>query len=114
MEAADAEELTAESPVRHMSTVSRHHFGNSRETTDAFSITIIESMKEDYGLFVWPCSIVLAEYVWQQRSRFSGENVVEIGAGTSLPGLVAAKVGANVTLTDDMNRLEVVIASNSG
>ncbi|CAI9110983.1 OLC1v1011109C1 [Oldenlandia corymbosa var. corymbosa] len=65
-------------------------------------------MKEEYGLFVWPCSIVLAEYVWQQRSRFCGANVVELGAGTSLPGLVAAKVGAEVTLTDDVNRKEVL------
>lgn len=35
-------------------------------------------MKEDYGLFVWPCSVVLAEYVWQQRLRFSGATVVEV------------------------------------
>ena len=35
-------------------------------------------MKEEYGLFVWPCSIVLAEYVWQQRLRFSGSSVVEV------------------------------------
>ena len=35
-------------------------------------------MKEEYGLFVWPCSIVLAEYVWQQRLRFSGASVVEV------------------------------------
>lgn len=65
-------------------------------------------MKEDYGLFVWPCSVVLAEYVWQQRLRFSGATVIELGAGTSLPGLVAAKVGADVTLTDESNRLEVL------
>ena len=31
----------------------------------------------------------------------------QLGAGTSLPGLVAAKVGADVTLTDDANKLEV-------
>ena len=37
-----------------------------------------QNMKEDYGLFVWPCSIVLAEYVWQQRLRFSGASVVEV------------------------------------
>ncbi|CAH9105826.1 unnamed protein product [Cuscuta europaea] len=65
-------------------------------------------MKEEYGLFVWPCSVILAEYVWQQRSRFSGTTVVELGAGTSLPGLVAAKLGADVTLTDDSNRPEVL------
>lgn len=89
-----------------MKTISRHFFGDSEKT--AFSISIVENMKEDYGLFVWPCSIVLAEYVWQHKLRFSGNNVVELGAGTCLPGLVAAKVGSNVTLTDDANRLEVL------
>ncbi|KAH9710817.1 putative methyltransferase family protein [Citrus sinensis] len=34
--------------------------------------------------------------------------IIELGAGTSLPGLVAAKVGSNVTLTDDSNRIEVM------
>ncbi|XVF62228.1 hypothetical protein PTKIN_Ptkin08bG0200500 [Pterospermum kingtungense] len=91
---------------RQMTTLSRHFFGGSQKT--AFSISIIENMKEDYGLFVWPCSIVLAEYVWQQKLRFSGNSVVELGAGTCLPGLVAAKVGSMVTLTDDANRLEVL------
>lgn len=33
--------------------------------------------------------------------------VLQLGAGTSLPGLVAAKVGSNVTLTDDSDRVEV-------
>ncbi|KAF3617011.1 hypothetical protein BC332_03262 [Capsicum chinense] len=92
-----------------MTTFSDHHFGSYEDTGDGFSITIIENMKEEYGLFVWPCSIILAEYVWQQRSRYTGTTVVELGAGTSLPGLVAAKVGAEVTLTDDSNRSEVLI-----
>ncbi|KAM1529070.1 hypothetical protein ACFX1Z_018324 [Malus domestica] len=90
-----------------MSTVSRHRFGDDSEEP-AFSVSVIENMKEEYGLFVWPCSLVLAEYVWQQRFRFSGASVVELGAGTSLPGLVAARVGADVTLTDDSSRLEVL------
>ncbi|KAJ7944122.1 Methyltransferase-like protein 23 [Quillaja saponaria] len=95
-------------PVQHhMTTISQHNFGVDSDEPD-FSISIIENMKEDYGLFVWPCSIILAEYVWQQRLRFSGATVVELGAGTSLPGLVAAKVGADVTLTDDSSRVEVL------
>ncbi|AQK67863.1 uncharacterized protein [Zea mays] len=59
-------------------------------------------------MFVWPCSVILAEYVWQHRSRFSASRVVELGAGTSLPGLVAAKVGADVTLTDIAQNAEVL------
>ncbi|KAI9111804.1 hypothetical protein K1719_017494 [Acacia pycnantha] len=90
-----------------MSTISRHNFDDNPEKPD-LCISVIENMKEDYGLFVWPCSIVLAEYIWQQRQRFSRTSVVELGAGTSLPGLVAAKVGANVTLSDDSSRLEVL------
>lgn len=110
MEHEQTDEDGSESPAeQQMTTLSHHRFVNSSDTADAsFSISIIENMKEEYGLFVWPCSVVLAEYVWQQRSRFSGANVVELGAGTSLPGLVAAKVGSDVTLTDDSNRLEVL------
>ncbi|XP_074333030.1 uncharacterized protein LOC141670881 isoform X2 [Apium graveolens] len=95
-------------------TLSHHLFGNSSDIdlNESFSITItiIENVRKDdqYGMFVWPCSIVLAEYVWQHRSRFSAANVIELGAGTSLPGLVAAKLGSNVTLTDDLTRPEVV------
>ncbi|XP_066324656.1 uncharacterized protein [Miscanthus floridulus] len=95
-------------PAR-MTTVSRHYFGGSAsEHHHDVRVDIIENIEEDYGMFVWPCSVILAEYVWQQRSRFSASRVVELGAGTSLPGLVAAKVGADVTLTDIAQNSEVL------
>ncbi|KAL3850479.1 hypothetical protein ACJIZ3_012361 [Penstemon smallii] len=103
--AEDEKISAASSPLQEMTTISKHHFGGIE---DGLSISIIENMKEEYGLFVWPCSIILAEYVWQKKSLFSGANVVELGAGTSLPGLVAAKVGADVTLSDDSHRSEVL------
>ncbi|KHN41872.1 Methyltransferase-like protein 23 [Glycine soja] len=90
-----------------MTTVSQHCFRDDSEAP-SFYISIIENMKDEYGLFLWPCSVVLAEYVWQHKHRFSGANVVEVRAGTSLPDLVAAKLGACVTLTDDSTRLEVL------
>ncbi|XP_021714057.1 methyltransferase-like protein 23 [Chenopodium quinoa] len=105
----NAVETAAVSPEDdQMTTSSLHSFGESEDDNHGFTIKIIENMREEYGMFVWPCSVVLAEYVWQQRSRFSGTSVTELGAGTSLPGLVAAKVGADVTLTDDSKRVEVL------
>ncbi|KAG6418223.1 hypothetical protein SASPL_120424 [Salvia splendens] len=101
----EIEDSVESSPNRDMTTYSQHYFGSIK---DGFSISIIENMKEEYGLFVWPSSVILAEYVWQQKSRFSGVNVVELGAGTSLPGLIASKVGADVTLTDDLSKAEVL------
>ncbi|KAG6415726.1 hypothetical protein SASPL_123141 [Salvia splendens] len=107
----DDEASVEASPNRDMTTYSQHYFGSIK---DGFSISIIENMKEEYGLFVWPSSVILAEYVWQQKSRFSGANVVELGAGTSLPGLIAAKVGADVTLTDDLSKAEIRLQCFSG
>ncbi|XP_010418425.1 PREDICTED: methyltransferase-like protein 23 [Camelina sativa] len=90
-------------------TISQHDFyGDDEDSETSISVSVIENMKEEYGLFVWPCSVILAEYVWQHSSRFRGSSILELGAGTSLPGLVAAKVGANVTLTDDATKPEVL------
>lgn len=53
-----------------------------------------------YGMYVWPCAVVLAQYLWFHRGSLPGKAVLEIGAGVSLPGIVAAKCGAEVTLSD--------------
>ncbi|KAE9606616.1 hypothetical protein Lal_00025942 [Lupinus albus] len=98
-------EMEDEESDETMTTISRHCFGTE---SSRFCISIIENMKEDYGLFVWPSSVILAEYVSQHKQRFQGATVLELGAGTSLPGLVAAKLGAHVTLTDHSQRLQVL------
>ena len=53
-----------------------------------------------YGLYTWPCAPVLAQWVWHHRSRLSGAKLLELGAGTALPGVLAAKCGAAVILSD--------------
>ncbi|KAG5019823.1 hypothetical protein JHK82_015733 [Glycine max] len=60
-----------------MTIVSQHCFGDDSEAP-SFSISIIENMKDEYGLFLWPCSVVLTEYVWQHNHRFSEASVVEV------------------------------------
>ncbi|CAG2215148.1 METTL23 [Mytilus edulis] len=54
----------------------------------------------NYGMYVWPCSPVLAQYIWYHRASLKGKTILEIGAGTSLPGIVAAKCEATVILSD--------------
>eukprot|EP00937_MAST-01D_sp_MAST-1D-sp2_P007148 g7148.t1 len=55
-------------------------------------------------MFVWPCSLCLALFVFSQRRLFGrpGLAVLELGAGTALPGLLAARlnIGGWVALTD--------------
>ncbi|KAF3336141.1 methyltransferase-like protein 23 isoform X2 [Carex littledalei] len=102
-----SDDSSGEAP--RMTTTSRHYFGGDSSQLDHhFSVDIIENVEEEYGMFVWPCSIVLSEYVWQQRFRFQGISVLELGAGTSLPGIVAAKVGSDVILTDKSDNSEIL------
>nr|XP_057904859.1 histone-arginine methyltransferase METTL23-like isoform X2 [Doryrhamphus excisus]XP_057904860.1 histone-arginine methyltransferase METTL23-like isoform X2 [Doryrhamphus excisus]XP_057904861.1 histone-arginine methyltransferase METTL23-like isoform X2 [Doryrhamphus excisus]XP_057904862.1 histone-arginine methyltransferase METTL23-like isoform X2 [Doryrhamphus excisus]XP_057904863.1 histone-arginine methyltransferase METTL23-like isoform X2 [Doryrhamphus excisus]XP_057904864.1 histone-arginin len=54
-------------------------------------------------MYVWPSAVVLAQYVWTQRLDLKDKVVLELGAGVSLPGVVAAKCGAKVILSDNAN-----------
>ncbi|XP_007436831.1 methyltransferase-like protein 23 isoform X2 [Python bivittatus] len=54
-----------------------------------------------YGMHVWPCAVVLAQYIWFHRRLVCGKRILEVGAGVSLPGIVAAKCGAQVILSDN-------------
>ncbi|KAM9638314.1 histone-arginine methyltransferase METTL23 isoform 1-T1 [Morphnus guianensis] len=57
-------------------------------------------LDSQYGMYVWPCAVVLAQYLWVHRRSLPGKRVLEVGAGVSLPGVLAAKCGAEVTLSD--------------
>jgi len=60
-----------------------------------------EEAEVDYGLYTWPCAVELARYVSQQKDAWQGMRVLEIGCGTALPGMVAAKVvGCSTVLSD--------------
>ncbi|XP_069772697.1 protein N-lysine methyltransferase METTL21D isoform X2 [Narcine bancroftii] len=58
------------------------------------------------GFVVWDAALVLAKYLetssfYQGNHHvFSGKNVVELGSGTGVVGLMASTLGANVIVTD--------------
>ena len=51
-----------------------------------------------YGIVLWPAAIALAHEVASRSLR--GLRVLELGAGTGLPGIVAASLGARVVQTE--------------
>jgi predicted nicotinamide N-methyase len=53
-----------------------------------------------YGVALWPAAIALAHEVGFRADPFRGARVLELGAGTGLPGIVAASFGARVVQTD--------------
>jgi predicted nicotinamide N-methyase len=53
-----------------------------------------------YGVVLWPAAIALAHEVATRPAEFRGKSVLELGAGTGVPGIVAASLGAKVVQTD--------------
>jgi len=63
-----------------------------------------EERRLPYGIVLWPAAIALAHEVASRP--LEGKRVLELGAGTGLPGIIAASLGARVVQTD---RQEVVL-----
>jgi predicted nicotinamide N-methyase len=53
-----------------------------------------------YGVALWPASIALAHDLAGRAEALRGGRLLELGAGTGLPGIVAAALGAQVLQTD--------------
>ncbi|MFT3922263.1 MAG: methyltransferase domain-containing protein [Myxococcales bacterium] len=53
-----------------------------------------------YGAMLWPSSIALAHELVSRAEELRGKRVLELGAGTGLPGVVAASLGAKVLQVD--------------
>lgn len=53
-----------------------------------------------YGTVLWPSAVALAHEVVARGDAWKGRSVLELGAGTGLPGIIAASLGARVVQTD--------------
>lgn len=78
---------------------------SSLSPSDSLCVVINEDLdhaaNDNYGCYTWISAPVLAHYVWRHRRRVKGRHVIEIGAGPSLPGIVAGHCGAaSLTLAD--------------
>jgi methyltransferase-like protein 23 len=66
-----------------------------------------------YGVMLWPASIALTHDVLGRADQLPGKRVLELGAGTGMPGLVAASLGARVLQIDRDELALHVCALNS-
>ena len=67
-----------------------------------------------YGVALWPAAIALAHDVASRPDELRGRTVLELGAGTGLPGIVAATLGARVVQTDRQEVAMQVCRLNAG
>ncbi|CAG8795096.1 34448_t:CDS:2 [Gigaspora margarita] len=83
-----------------MNSTKTFYFGNNFHENR--TIVIKELLHPSYGCYIWPSAFVLAEYIWEKRDMFKDKTILELGAGTSLPGFLCASLSpqTHVILTD--------------
>nr|XP_020497832.1 protein N-lysine methyltransferase METTL21A [Labrus bergylta]XP_020497835.1 protein N-lysine methyltransferase METTL21A [Labrus bergylta] len=60
---------------------------------------------------VWDAAVVMCMYLELGKVELKGKEVIELGAGTGLVGIVAALMGAKVTITDREPALDFLSAN---
>ncbi|MHB1556768.1 MAG: class I SAM-dependent methyltransferase [Isosphaeraceae bacterium] len=76
------------------------HSGAVLTREDESRLLEVRENRLPYGVSLWPSSIALAHEIAGRPDDFRGCRVLELGAGTGLPGIVAASHGAAVVQTD--------------
>ncbi|KAI0723442.1 putative methyltransferase-domain-containing protein [Earliella scabrosa] len=84
-------------------------FHASADTTVSAPVTIKLAVDASPGCggIAWPAGEVLANYI-VHRGSLEGRNVLELGSGTGLVGLVAGVLGARVWITDQAPLLDIM------
>jgi predicted nicotinamide N-methyase len=89
------------------------HTGAVLDRKDELRVIGERDNRLPYGVALWPSAIALAHEVAARPLDFLGRDVLELGSGTGLPGIVAATLGARVLQTD-RDELSMVLCRRNG
>ena len=74
-----------------------------------------------YGMYVWPCAVVLAQYLWFHRRSLPGKAVLEVQVPLRFPRIPCSDLSLcagywllfDILKSDDLARLNVLWAKNA-
>ena len=89
------------------------HTGAVLTEDDEADAVTPKATRVPYGVALWPSAIALSLEVATRSGTFAGRSVLELGAGTGLPGIVAAALGGRVVQTD-RNELTLQLCRRNG
>ncbi|KAF9952390.1 Methyltransferase-like protein 23 [Mortierella alpina] len=100
--------------ARRSQACKQYHYESDKGHT---AVEVIELLDADFGLYVWPSSLVLAEYVHHRIDMFTGTKerprvILELGAGTALPSLLLAKAPSHdsrIIITTDRSDIPEIL-----
>jgi len=85
----------------------------SRPTIEHQEITIKQNVNhKSIGAVVWDSAIFMCEILDQAQKWIQDKDVVELGSGTGIVGIYAAKIGAKSCLLTDKENITTLLKEN--
>ena len=84
----------------HLKSIKRMTFFDREVDVDGKTLKISQQYVGDVGGVVWDAALVLNGFLENISEKIKGKNILELGAGTGVSGLIAAYFGARVSITD--------------
>jgi predicted nicotinamide N-methyase len=66
-----------------------------------------------YGIALWASTIALGQVIISRENDFRNKEVLELGAGTGLPGIIASAIGAKSVVQTDKNNLAMTLCKRN-
>jgi len=76
---------------------------------DGKTLKISQQYVGDVGGVVWDAALVLNGFLENISEKIKGKNILELGAGTGVSGLIAAFFGARVSITDTSEFIPLIV-----
>lgn len=65
---------------------------------------VSQVLDPQFGMYVWPCAVVLAQYLWMHREELRGKKVLEVSRSTHSD----SDMWRNVTLIQSTAELSTI------
>lgn len=92
----------------HLARDARHIFEAAEELVDG------ARGSQPYWAFAWPGGQALARYILDHPELVAGKRVLDLGAGSGLGAIAAAKAGARFVRCSDIDPLAVTVCRMNG
>ncbi|KAF1761422.1 hypothetical protein GCK72_009678 [Caenorhabditis remanei] len=79
--------------------------GEERYKTELenMGVSDITVHKYEGGFKIWECTIDLCDFIEENKTKFEGKSVLELGCGAALPSILTAMNGAKEVYAQDFN-----------
>ncbi|XP_035006322.1 protein N-lysine methyltransferase METTL21A [Hippoglossus stenolepis] len=89
--------------------LSKLHSASAQFEFNSHRVTVSQDWRRHgVAAVLWDAAVVLSVYMELGELQLKGKRVIELGAGTGLVGIVAALLGAEVTITDRASALDLL------